>query len=424
MRSTRSLASTAVILLVTAASHAGEFTFTGKFTSNRGKIINIPMVGNTPCAPITFMSGPGNGGTNTYASHMIVRGANTQPQGPVTPDYQGHGRDLRCVKHAAGKKIATDGMVTSMGKGGGFVLPANAFTKPLPPYVRAIEVKYAPPIEQLATSFRVTGPATNPIQLPRATMADGMNTAPPRVFKQGAWQSQTGRRGADFTWCPASPANAGKGGPCTNINQAGPNLIVRYSHGVNAFGGTIGYIVSSGPNPSSIAFGLGGGAVAFQILGHSGSQATGRGYADFRTTHFKGGPIWGVHSRNYTDGGPYVGPQKLITMVAFPIGTFADATEFAWGFPLTTGHVLVRNYVTRTTTFTAQGGDSITAMGARNISLVAGGVAVARQLAGAADQMEPRVLSMMLPEPAATLQWITGVATLLAIARWRARRVP
>src|SRR5919108_5011392 len=110
MRAARSLASTVCtgLMLFASAAHAATFTFTGKFTSSRGKLINIPLVGNTPCAPLTLMSGPGQGGTNTYASHMIVRGANTQPQMAVTTNFNATGRDLRCVKHVAGKQVTTD----------------------------------------------------------------------------------------------------------------------------------------------------------------------------------------------------------------------------------------------------------------------------------------------------------------------------
>jgi len=83
--------------------------------------------------------------------------------------------------------------------------------------------------------------------------------------------------------------------------------------------------------------------------------------------------------------------------------------------------VLVRDYLTRTTTLTAMGGDAITAMGARNLSLVAGGVAVANLGGGASQQNTPEIFSMMLPEPAAALQWMAGVTALLGIARWRSR---
>ena len=50
MRSIRSLSTLLALtasLLFAAQAQAVFFTFAGKFTSNRGKIINIPVVGNT-----------------------------------------------------------------------------------------------------------------------------------------------------------------------------------------------------------------------------------------------------------------------------------------------------------------------------------------------------------------------------------------
>src|SRR5262245_3423957 len=129
MRAARSLWALSLfgtLLLVGSASSAAVYGFTGKFTSNRGKIINIPVVGNTPCAPLTLMTGPGMGGTITPMTHMIIRGANTQPQKAVTTNFKGTGRDLQCVKQVAGKKLTTAG-ATAMGKGGAFVMPPNVF---------------------------------------------------------------------------------------------------------------------------------------------------------------------------------------------------------------------------------------------------------------------------------------------------------
>ena len=117
MRLARSLlpmVASGALLLMSGSALAGTYGFTGKFTSNRGKIINIPMVGNTPCAPLTLMTGPGAGGTMTPTMHPILRGANTQPQMAVTSMFAGTGRDLQCVKHAAGKVLVTDNMVTGM----------------------------------------------------------------------------------------------------------------------------------------------------------------------------------------------------------------------------------------------------------------------------------------------------------------------
>jgi hypothetical protein len=435
------------LMLMTSPSQAVYFTFSGKFTSNRGKIINIPVVGNTPCAPMILMTGPGGGlgaiptsmggklpnpGTMTPTMHPVLRPANTQPQMAVTTMFAGTGRDLLCVKHVANKLVNTTGGKTVGGKGGGFVMPNNVWTKPLPPYLRAVEVKYAPPVEQLATSFKITGPAAVRTTGPMGTMRTGMNTAAFHAFKRNAYLTQTGRKaGGNFTWCPktiappgtmGTPAK-GKGITCNNINQGGRHLLVKYTAGANKYGGTMAYIITTGARTSSLAVGVGGGAVGFQILAGMGSQPTGRGYADFLTDHLIKGPIWGVQMRTTVTPGPVIGPQKLITSVAFPAGTFPSGTNFNFGFPFTTGKVVVRNYGTRTTTLTAVGSDARTAMGAGNLSLVAGGLAIAR-LVGAADQPTPEILTMRiaLPEPGATLQLVAGIAALLGVAVWRSRR--
>jgi hypothetical protein len=437
------------VMLVTSPSQAVFFTFSGKFTSNRGKIINIPVVGNTPCAPMILMTGPGGGigaimtsmggvgpnpGTMTPAVHPVLRPANTQPQMAVTTMFAGTGRDLLCVKHAANKVVNTVGGKTGGGKGGGFVMPPYVWSKPLPPYLRAVEVKYAPPVEQLATSFKITGPRPVRTTPPMGTKGMGTNTAAFHAFKRSAFLTQTGRKqiaGGNFTWCPKTisammgtvPAK-GKGIACTNINAGGKKLLVKYTAGVNKFGGTMAYIITTGPSTSSLAIGPGGGAVGFQVLAGMGSQPTGRGYADFLTDKLIMGPVFGVHMRTTVNVGPVVGPQKLITSVAFPAGSFPSGTNFNFGFPLTTGRVIARNYGTRTTTLTAQGSDARTAMGAGNLSLVAGGIAIAR-LVGAADQPTPEIMTMRiaLPEPGTTLQLVAGVAALLGVAFWRSRRV-
>ena len=55
-------------LLVASSAGAANYTLVGKFTSNRGKASNVPLVGLTPaasaingCGGLTFMSGPRHG---------------------------------------------------------------------------------------------------------------------------------------------------------------------------------------------------------------------------------------------------------------------------------------------------------------------------------------------------------------------------
>ena len=136
------------------------------------------------------------------------------------------------------------------------------------------------------------------------------------------------------------------------------------------------------------------------------------------------GPVFGAHTRN-GDAGPdprhaeadHDGRRPCRRVRAARTSTSASRSRRV--------ELLVRNYLTRTTTLTGKGydkrGTPDGVMGNRNISLVAGGIAIAR-LVGAADQPTPEIMSMLLPEPGANLQMVAGVSALLVIAAWRPRR--
>ncbi len=400
-RSVASLLTLAALVLGSTAAGAATYTFAGKFTSNRGLLINIPVVGNVPCAGLSIMSGPGG---------MIVPAPVTPPARTMTMIANNY----NCVGNVPGKTV----MTTGMGVGGGFVMPNNVWSKPFGAYVAAVAVKYAPPVIQLATSFKITGPAPVRTTPPAGTMATGMNTAAFHAFKAGAWMTQTGRAGSMFTWCFGNPA-------CTKITQAVPAtvpIIVKYTGGGNAFGGTMAYLITSGPNPSSLAIGQ-GGAVGFAMLGGMGSQPTGRGYAEYLTDMLASGPFWGMYKLG-TVTRPIVGMQKLITMVSLPLtAMFPAQVNFNYGFPFTTRTVLARNTGTNVgnpavTTISAKGFDVATGMGGRNISLVAGGVA-----ATSIGTQTPNMAQMLLtlPEPGRALQLLAGVVGLLGVAVWRSR---
>jgi hypothetical protein len=402
IRSMTSLLTLAALVLGSTVASAATYTFAGKFTSNRGLLINIPVVGNVPCAGLSIMSGPGG---------MVV-------PAPVTPGARTMtmiANAYNCVAHVPGKLVNT----TGMGVGGGFVLPPNVFSKPFGSYVAAVAVKYAPPVVQLATSFKITGPAAMRTTPPAGTMATGMNTAAFHAFKAGAWMTQTGRAGSMFTWCFGNPA-------CTKITQIPPSgqpIIVKYAGGGNAFGGTMAYLITSGAGQSSLAIGQ-GGAVGFAILGGMGSQPTGRGYAEYLTDMLASGPFWGGY-KLMTVTRPIVGMQKLITMVSFPLtAMFPAQVNYNYGFPFTTRTVLARNTGTNVgnpavTTISAKGFDVVTGMGNRNISLVAGGVA-----ATSIGTQTPNMAQMLLtlPEPGRALQLFAGVVGLLGVAAWRSRK--
>src|SRR5439155_15404807 len=114
----------------------------------------------------------------------------------------------------------------------------------------------------------------------------------------------------------------------------------------------------------------------------------------------KKGPLWAAY-KTMTVTRPKVGKQKLITMVTGYLGNqFAAHYSYNWGFPWTTMTVLARHTGTQIgnpiiSTLTAKGGDTVTAMGKRNLSLVTGGVA--RSLVGPLIWQFPVIGQMYLP---------------------------
>jgi hypothetical protein len=433
IRTLGTLVVAAALVLVAGVSTAApkKYFLTGKFTSNRGILINIPVVGNTPCggvglANLRIMSGPGLTGPlmsmqpkTTPATHAMSNFAN------------GFGADYGCAPHAANTKNTVLGKAgfgktvttTGAGVGGAFTFPAKGLEHPFNGMTTAIHVPNAPPIIQLATSFHITGPRktatlVNPVTptLSMTTMNLWKNNF--RKFQKNAAAVQPGRiQGAMFTYCWGNPG-------CAFITAGTKPLIVKYQGGGNAFGGTMSYIITAGANVSSIAIGFGAG-VGFNPLPGMGSQVTGRGYGVHLSDNLAKGPLWNMFMSN-TVTRPIVGKQKLITMVTTFLGTnFPSGKNFNRGFPWTTMTVLARNTGTaqgnkRATTLTAKGGDTVTAMGKRNISLVAGGMA--RAVVSGVDTPTSEITQLYLPEPGRTLQMLAGVAGLLAIAAWRGRK--
>src|SRR5688572_21415648 len=283
----------------------------------------------------------------------------------------------------------------------------------------AQRVPNATPVIQLATSFKITGPLKTPTTPLGGSMVMSFAPAAFHAFKKGAWMTQTGRGGQAFTWCWGNPG-------CAKITQGTKPIIVKYKGGGgNAFGGTMAYVITALPGVSSLAVGAGGGAVGFARLSGMGSQPTGRGYASSLTDMLAKGPLWGAYM-TMTVTRPKVGKQKLITMVTGNLGSnFPAAYNYNFGFPWTTMSVLARNTGTvagnpRITTLTAKGGDTLTAMGKRNISLVTGGVA--RAVIGPAIAHTAEIGQMYLPEPSRAVQLVAGAIGLLGVAAWRSRR--
>ena len=396
----------AMLALGGSAANAAPkaYVLSGKHV-DRGLLINVPMVGNVGCngaglANLTVMSGPGG---------SMVPAPYTSAGRTMTQIANNNG----CVAHVPGKKITTSGA----GVGGAFVMPTGVLAKSSAG--TAVVVPNATPVKQLFTSFRITGPrSANAITATAVgTMATGMNSAAFHGFKKGAWVTQTGRQGSMFTWCWGNPG-------CAKITEGSHPLIVKYRGGGNGFGGTMAYVISGGPEVSNIAVAPApGGPIGFGILPTTGSQPSGRGYAVKRVDVGTPGPLWGMYMAS---------SKGRITIVSIYLGmNFPKATNSNFGFPFTTRTVLARNTGTfagnpRITTVTARGGDTVTAMGQRNLSLVAGGVARSSTYtatpAAATMSNVPEIAQMYLPEPGGAASLFAGAAALLAVAASRRRR--
>jgi hypothetical protein len=447
----------ALVLVGSSAAAVKYYTFTGKLTENRGKTTNVPMAGNTGCGSLTLFEGPfpGVGGI------MLERGVNTQPQVALTPMFDWmdpmQAKDLGCVKHAA-KLKAPGGLLQTTGKGvgGAFTLPPQAFTQPYPHVhlpahymfktdVPVVEVKNFAPAIQLATSVSITAPPT--VRAHHDATQIGAGAAPFRKFKAGAHASQTGRLGPVFAWCPPPltkvntvtnfPGDTG----CT-LTHADFQAKVSYKGTATGFGGTMSMVTHQLAGVGSLAIAA-GPKIAFNNFGGGESLPTGAGYANRHHITLPSGDIFNMFAKSKRFIGPRLGSQSVVRSVMTP-GTIGGQTMwpggvvYDWGFAWTTMTVVVKKPVAAmTTTITGKGWDCAggmqgpacsvaTGMGAaRNISLVAGAVGIARLGPPFGDQPIADMASMqiILPEPGAALQLLAGAIGLLGIAAWRSRRV-
>ena len=439
MRSIRSCLVVALIAAPVLLSGAGVATaqntypLVGKIVSTRGTFIRIPILGNSfdNCTGVRrgHRTGMLMSPTMTYLNLIA-------PQ-PAAP--------FGCV--SINDTINTPAFLLKAGAT--FSVPVSALSKPLPGDTVAVSVPLEPQIIQLATSFRIYGPPTArpmtgedapgyqvmdlmaPFPMtatlgPTMLMTAGgnpTNLAPLRRFAKNAYAGQTGRAGAAFTWCYDY-------GACTNIAQ-GQNMIVKVSNTkANKFGGTMNYLIQTGPNPSSLAVGAPpSGPVALLGLAGMGHQPTGRGYADLLTDRIMTGPAFLLHMEGMVTP-PQFGGQMftLITMVTgltmVAPGTVTAATNKNIGFPWTTGTAVVMQTGSTggqpmTLTFTGMGTDN-TLGGMRNISLVAPQLARTNIAAGT-NTAGMGFMTLTLPEPGGAAQLLVGTLALAAMASWRSR---
>lgn len=280
-----------------------------------------------------------------------------------------------CIPGAAKVTATAPGVGKQLG------LPANAFGQPLPDAPRVFTIPNSN--DQITTSLAV-----------------GIDQA--GQLRADAWSTQAGRAAADFTW---------------SLDNVNTRLAVKYTAGPNRFGGTIGFALAAGPNPSRLVLRQVGPGVTFVPIDAIGARPTGCGYAAAKTDPSSPGSAWGMTMATamgrITMATTYLGPRPL------------GGSRKVHGFPFTTGQVVVRRTGSTlgpakspaTLTLSATGGDSITSMGARQLTLVAGSIATT-----SAHGSDLGLTQVVLPEPDAMSQAVAGILGLVALGAWRARR--
>jgi hypothetical protein len=454
------VACAALVLVASSAGAVTYYSILGKLSENRGKNTNVPQAGNTGCGSLTVFEGPfpGPGGV------MLTRGVNTQPQAALTPGFMfmTAGKDIGCVKHGGvtwmgaerGAIQTTGGAGVGVGKA--FTLPPRQFRLPYPKYrepahymfktdIPVQEIKFFAPAVQLATSVNITAPP--PVRAHHSPTQGG--SAPFRKFKAGAYASQSGRLGPVFAWCPPpltmvnTITNAPGDTACT-ATHADFKAKVDYKGAGAGFGGTMSLVTHQVAGVGSLALGF-GPVLAFNNFGGGESLPTGAGYANRHHISLPSGSIFGMFAKSKRYIGPKLGSQSVVKSVMTPMAVFAGMTMwpggdvYDWGFPFTTMTVVVKKPVAgMTTTITAKGWDCVGGMegpgcgrttavpgAARNISLVAGGIGIARLGPPFGDSPTVNIGSsqmIVLPEPGKALQLLAGAVGLLGIAVWRSRR--
>jgi hypothetical protein len=343
MRTNRNLVLSTVALLTCALGLAGvanaqaTYQMSGEWYKNSGPLIDIPA----------------NGGQT-----VCFGGAATGCVGNLKPINGG---------------VPGNAWNVAVAPGGTFTVPPLAFGQRAGKQVAA--VPFVPTVVQLSSQFYVSAPPT--LAHPQITPAQA-----PAVMMNNAWMNDPGqaaRLAKTFAWCP------GGGGPnCTN-SKAGPytGMVSYQNANPNAFGGTMSMLLHN-TAVVSVIVGTAGGT---SLLGHNlvgggppNPQPGGRGYATTDKVYLASGPIhlgFGTNPpcTNVLPALP-VGCGQ-VTWSGPVIGTIPTDTNVNFAFPFTTGTVTVMNVQTNngqpgTSTLTAMGTDSRTALGAGKITLVAG----------------------------------------------------
>lgn len=461
MKTTRTLIAPLIALAMLVASPAMAqqvYSMYGRLISTRGEFIKIPVIGQNQGNCNFFERGwtrqtgmvlvTGSPAVAGYGGMLLKTGVVIPQRKGATQNAVGR---FGCVEM---NKVNITATAKGVGKRFTFPAPAGstttngvvgaAFNRPLPGHTIAVSIPNEAKFPQLATSFRIDAPQKliplagedAPMGALRTPKVSPTNLAPLRKFMPHAWKGgpastdngQTGRAGPNFTWCFGN-ANCTKVGGGTGLVG---KLLLKYQGGPNRFGGTMSYVISTGVGKSNLALAVIPDAKMTLVLlrlGGMGQQATGRGYADKLTDKVKTGPIWAKYMTASVTVPEIMQKMPLITMVTTRLNPAAKSTMTAlvnsnYGFPFTTGTVLVRATGNTpgpakspaTSTNTAMGVDkTVNGGNGRILTLVAGQMARTTE-----NSNTPGILYM--PEPNNSIQLLAGALALVGVAIWRARR--
>lgn len=428
------------------AAHAQQtYSLTGKLIGLNSEGSLLPIAAPANCASFVWRTG------------MLAPGQRTPPN-PYWPDPE----DLEPKAFATKGCIPGAGTIMTPGSygadmvGGRFKISPGRFSFKLqaPGMLNVAPFPTVTSLVQVATSFRITVPPAQQVDPTSRTMATGMNTAPWLVFQKSPYRTspsmngQSGRVGPTFTWCPG--ANGGISG-CGSAMAGDFHMIIKNEAGIDhcpgdesdncrGFGGTMGGLFYAGTQVSSFAQArpLEGAVNTMSVAIapiepckglddrcnlDEGKFPFGLGYAAVVQQH-AAAPYFYQTYQLTTNNPP---SQAVIAKVGPKVpGKGASPKLTSVNFPWTTGRVIVRETgaefgIDQTHTITAEGKDTTTPMGARNIQLVAGKLTRAF-IGGAINHLHVGIGQMSLPEPSRRAATLIGAASLLGLAAWRARR--
>lgn len=395
-----------------AAQAQQNYSLIGAFARGEGVVVNLPVIGGgTP-----FQDALCNNIVNQERNFAGMQ--NTTP--PVTGLPFAPLAQNGCIPGGPGPVAVNTAPARAT-----FMVPTSFFGQPEDDIPNAILVPI-PGIISLTTDASFFGPLAGGPQRPIQQQATVITTPPLAVwnqFREGAWTTQTGRAGLNFTWCPGNKN-------CTVVGQ-GQGAIVKYSQApgeTNGFGGTMSVVLAPGDVQGRLPIvnPAGGNYAPNSILinpvqapvaqgGAGPGDLGGKGYAAVAPAMAGGGVIYA----NYQ-----LSPGGFLTALTSTLFPVPGTTNTDQHMPFTTGMVLARNVLStqggnpNTFTFVATGYDNRTPSGEGNIQLVAGGLRRSTSSGNFTPNLTAMTLSFV-PEPGALGLIAAGGLFVVGLARMR-----